>query len=75
MPGQGRHDKPVGSDRWHQAFGLQPVNPAGIKQKAVEAARLGASPAAIENPLTAQHDFLLLGEGWIEGNAVADGYD
>src|SRR6202035_3771610 len=46
--------------------GLQSVDQAGVDQEPVEAAGFGAVLAAVEHPLAAQHDVLLLLERRIE---------
>jgi hypothetical protein len=45
---------------------LQSFDQPGVDQQPVEAARLGAAGAAIEQALAALEDLLLLGEGCIE---------
>ena len=44
---------------------------AGIDQQPVEAARLGATGAAVEQALAALENLLLLGKGRIEAQAAA----
>src|SRR5262245_33432585 len=48
---------------------LQPLDQTGVGQEPVEAARLGAAGAGIEQPLAALEDPLLLGERRIEWQA------
>jgi hypothetical protein len=48
---------------------LEALDQAGLDQKPVETARLGAGRAAVEPPLAAIEDLLLLGKGRVERQA------
>src|SRR5262245_36373545 len=49
--------------------GLQPLDQAGVDQEPIEAPRLGAVGAGVEQSLAALEDLLLLREGGIERQA------
>src|SRR5262245_24895744 len=51
------------------AVSLEPLDQAGVDQQPIEAARLGAAGAGVEQPLAALKDSLLLGERRIERQA------
>src|SRR5690349_3917488 len=54
---------------------LEPLDQAGIDQHAIEAARLGAAIAIIEQSVATLHDLLLLLERWVEWQARALQHD